>query len=331
VKVELDPVSLQAVSKELGNISDTLTRQMLWHTLWEMVVDDKLRVQDYAEVAISQAAKEKDSQILGNILRTLALRTSARESVFKFAPISMREELFPKIEEFLHKHLMTAPAGSDLQLIWFQRFLSAISSKKSLAYAHALLTGKASLPGMTIDQERRWDIISALAASGAPDAAELINAESVRDPGDMGKKRAIAAEASIPDQAMKDKWLAQIMNYPKATPQQGTELIPIGKLREAMSHFQEIGQESFTQAMVDQYFEKLPSLVKSSDEVYAGALSGSMYPSLCDASIVTKTEALLKTHPELPAEVVKNLKINAQEEGRCIRARALGAGSAPQG
>ena len=54
-----------------------------------------------------------------------------------------------------------------------------------------------------------------------------------------------------------------------------------------------------------------------------------MYPGLCDATIAQKTAELLATHPQLPATVIKPLRVGKQEEERCVRARAKSLEAAP--
>jgi hypothetical protein len=254
------------------------------------------------------------------------------------------------MENFIKTHLQNAPAGSDQQLIWFQGFMDAASSPASVQYLRALLTGKQKLKGMTIDQEHQWELVNALARNGAKDARELIAAELKEDATDMGQKHAIAAEALIPDAISKSKWLTLISQGPSdsliqetakiepiaaTSPKPSSTPIPsqglsLAKLREAMWNYQVTNQEEFTKASVDTYFNTLPKLALSGTvegEEYSGWFAKTMFPSLCDSTVIQKTTALLNQYPNLPAEVVKDLKIGRQEEERCIRAREKAKGA----
>ena len=188
VKVELDPTSLKTAQGSLAKIDDPFMRQMIWHNLWEMVTDGKVRTQDYAETVLTQAASEKDTQVLSRVLKTLVDPFQDDTSVMKYLGGKQRDEMGLKVEEFGRNHLAHAVPGSDLQLIWFHSFLDALRSDEAKAYASKLLAGKAKISGLPIDKERRWELIQALARTGTPDAAEIIATELKSDDTDMGQK-----------------------------------------------------------------------------------------------------------------------------------------------
>ena len=159
VKVVLDPVSLKNASEHLSQVSDPFTRQMVWHTLWYMVLDGILKPQDYAEIVLSQGGNEKDTLILSPILHALSEPYSNRESILKFLGGDLRNSYHQKFETFIKHHLQHAPAGTDLQLVWYQAFLNVASEESSVKYARALLMKKQKLQGIAMDQERRWELI----------------------------------------------------------------------------------------------------------------------------------------------------------------------------
>jgi aminopeptidase N len=316
VKIELDPVSLQKALASVGSIQDTLTRQMVWHTLWEMVMDGKISPQVYAESVLKNTSQEKDTITLSKVLQHLAQPSLQAASVLKFLDGQARSDYQKKIETFVENHLLRAPAGSDLQLIWYRAFLNSAYSEKALAQLKKLLDGKFNLKAFKVDQERRWEIIQTLASRKAPEVASLIKNELEKDPTDFGQKSAIAAESSLPDPSVRKKWAELFI--------QEAPLLPISKLRVAMRNFHLLGQEALSEAHADFYFENLPKLALR-NQIEGNELlknfAHSMFPSLCDSHIIEKTSQLLESHPNLPADVVKSLKIHRQEEERCIQAR----------
>ena len=322
VKVELDAKSLEVATQKLSQFEDPFLRQMLWHTLWEMVIDGKLKAQDYADTVLKNISAEKDTQIVSSVLNTLISPQMGESSTVKFMAFEMRRDYQNKAEEFMRKKLQSAPAGGDLQLILFNHFLEAAQTQHSIDYMRALYSGKAKLSGFTVDQERRWSLVKHLARTGASDAKELIAAELKIDPTDNGNRSALAAEASIPTEESKKKILAQIMR----TPESG-EAIPIGKLREAIRNYDLLNQEDQIRASVEPYFNSVANITAFSkgDEEYARRFVGGMYPALCDPAIVQRTTQLLASHGDLPATIAKILKVNKQSDERCIRARALSA------
>jgi aminopeptidase N len=321
VKVELDPISQEQALKALARIKNPLTRQMIWHTLWVMVLDGQVRPQDYADAALSQGKNETDTVVLASLLKHLVDTSANHSSVLKFLKGDLRNLYLRKFETWTKTRLLLARAGSDHQIIWFQTYLESASSAPSIQYLKGLLSGRQKLRGFPIDQERRWKVIRTLARNGDKGVQEAIAAELLKDPTDMGQKEAIAAEAMIPHAESKKTWLTQVS--------QPNGALPLAKLREAMNHYQVLGQEEFIQASADTYFEKLPQLAfskKLQDQEHSKWFAEGMFPSLCNSEIVKRTTDLLNAYPKLPASVIKTLNIQRQEEERCIRAQEKSAG-----
>ena len=341
VKVELDRASLQTVRSRLNKISDPLARQMLWHILWEMVIDGKIRPQDYADTVLNHSSHEKNTLVLSTVLKTLGDPHVNKDSVLKFLEQPERGRYRSKFEVFVQKNLLQAPSGSDLQLTWYQAFLRLTSQPESVRFAKDLLQGTRKLKGLPIDQEHRWELIQALARNGASNEAkndmgktvQMILTELDKDPTDIGEKAAIAAEASLPDPKIKEGWLSQILHKSdaetpvtrailKRTP--SLQRLPIGKLREAMRTYFILDQEKWIEASTNGFFEELPKAALSQDseeKEYSIWLAELFFPSLCSPTLIEKTTLLLESYPHLPPTVVKSLRISRQEEDRCIRAR----------
>ena len=188
-----------------------------------------------------------------------------------------------------------------------------------------LKSGAGAPAGLKLDQDRRWEMIRALARIGAPDAQALIQAELAADPSDDGRKQSIGARASLPDEGERDRWLARIFREPSASPD---TQFRFAELRDAMRGLYSLDQEGLIQKFEDRYFTDIPRLVRNSDaqdEEYISALSSAMFPPLCGQEIVRKASALLGSESSLPAPVTKSMKIRRQDVERCIRARELSA------
>ena len=67
-----------------------------------------------------------------------------------------------------------------------------------------LADGELSAPGLTIDQEMRWDIAVRAVAHGIEGADTRLEAERDRDPSDRGERAAIRAAAATPSEAAKE-------------------------------------------------------------------------------------------------------------------------------
>ncbi len=311
VKVELDPASLDETLRHIARVEDPLTRQMLWFTLWDMVVDGKLEATKFADTVLSQAEREKNTQVLSKILGELWNRSAGRSSVVRYLAEPLRGRYQIKIEKFVRNHLFSAAPGSDAQLIWLADFVSIASEPSDVTDLRKLLDEKTHLKGIKIDQERRWQLIQALSRNGIPNAQSLIDEELKKDPSDMGKKAAIEASVLIPTPENKKEWLGKILKHSA----------PVADLRMAMWNFQVVGQEKLTKESEDAYFDEIPKLAASTDMEFARNFAGAMFPALCSDDVVKRATAMIQEHPNLPAPIMKALKVHRQEEERCIRAR----------
>ncbi len=315
VKVTLDPTSLEGVRGSITRLEDPMLRQQVWHSLWEMVVDGKLAAREYAEAALAQIAAEEDTLVLAEVLGNLASAQLGRPSILKYLPDSERDANRERMEDAFLRGLEGAPAGSDLQLRWYFALLQVARAPGTLELLAGLLDGSREIEGLRIDQDRRWEILQALARADAPGVPERIAAELAKDPTDMGEKAAIAAEASLPSPEIKAAWRARIEAA------DGPERRADADLREAMGSYHLLGQEELSRLAVDWYFATLPSFAATRAEDLVEDFSGSMFPALCDEQVVARVDELLASGTKLPAAATKNLRVARQEEERCIRAR----------
>jgi aminopeptidase N len=319
VKVALDPASLAAVRESITRLEDPMLRQQVWHSLWEMVVDGKLAARDYADTALTQIAAETDTLVLTQVLGSLASTWLGRASILKYLPDAERDAYSSRMEAVFLRGLEGAPPGSDLQLEWYFALLRVAHSPGTLELLASLLDGSREIEGLRIDQDRRWEILQALARAGAPGVRERIAAELAKDPTDMGQKASIAAEASLPSAEVKAAWRTRIEAV------DGPEHRPDADLREAMGSYHQLGQEDLSRQAVDWYFATLPDFAATRAEDLVEDFSGAMFPALCDAQVMVRIDALLASGAKLPAAAVKTLRVARQEEERCIRAREVGS------
>jgi len=319
VKVTLDPASLEAIRGSVVRLQDPMLRQQVWHSLWEMVVDGKLAARDYAEAALSQIGTEKDTLVLSGVLARLAQARLGSSSILRYLPDSERDAYRERMETAFMRGLERAPEGSDLQLHWYYALLQAARSPRALGFLEGLLSGSLEIAGLRIDQDRRWELIRALARAGAPAVSDRIAEELEKDPTDTGRKAAIAAEASLPSPETKAAWRARIEAV------DGPERLADAQLREAMDSYHQLGQEELSRVAVEWYFATLPKFAATRAEDLVDAFSGSMFPALCDEQVVRRVDELLESGTKLPAAATKNLRVARQEEERCVRARKAGA------
>ncbi len=330
-KTELDAKSLEFARAKLSTFGDGLAREMFWYSLWDMVIDGKLRAQDYADTVMKHLPSETNVRTLDSVLGTLS-RGGLSPTVTRYLGGKLRDDYQARIEVFIWKNLKVAPAGSDVQLTWYKRYLSAAVSSKSVENLRGLLAGSLSLKSIKIDQDRRWEIVTALSRLGAPDSAALIATELKADATDNGRKAAIGAEASSAVPEVKAAWSRKLKGEIPA----GEKAPTYANAREAMRSYVQTGQEDLIRPGIETYFAQLALFDRLSsgkesktdpkyaifEDEFMSEYTENMYPSLCSQELVDRATAALAKLEALPASAVKALKINRQEEERCVRARA---------
>lgn len=310
-KIELDPRSLAVVKSGLSKIQDPLARMMLWRTLWEMVRDAKWPVTEYADLVLASVGEENDFKVATMVLGTVYGRRDSSPSVLNYLP---RPD-HPRFEEFFWSNTRKSQPGSDFEKLWYDGFVEIAASEAGAARLRGLLNGKIATPGMFLDQDRRWTLITRLAELGAADAEALIAAELARDRSDLGVKSAISARAARPDYESKKAWLEKIAGPASA--------LSLGEQRAAMASFHPRTQLALRARFAEPFFQTLPEILERKDGDFLDDYTRSMLPVLCTPGSVAAFDGYLKKTPPAKPVVLRALRDARQEEERCVKIRAL--------
>jgi aminopeptidase N len=209
----LDPDSLQTVLSDIANIAEPLPRTLAWSAAWEMTREAELRARDFVALVISAMAAESEIGVLQRLLLQAQTALSAYAD-----PGWAAENGWPAFGDALLDGARESSPGSDSQLAYVNALCASVLSPNHIAVLSTLLDNEpaaVNLPGLVIDTDLRWRIVSALAAAGAIDAdgqdTPFIDAEADRDPTAAGKRHAAAAAAARPRQAVKEAAWQQVI------------------------------------------------------------------------------------------------------------------------
>ena len=325
VKVALDARSLEAVKAGLSTVADPLERALLWNSLWAMVLDAKLPVTDYMDLALAHLDREQDFQIASSVLEGLLGRRANANCVVKFlageGPVweAASTRASARFEDFLDRKLAAAPPGSDFQRLWFDAAVGAARSSGAAARLAGWLEGKGLPPGFDLDQDRRWALVGRLRRLGAPGAREALEAERKKDPSRRGQVAGIGAEVAAPDWAVKEPWLKRLAGGGGDTPQ--------AELRAAMHGLFPFDQAALRRRWSGDFFAALKALAPAKDPIFLEEFSSQLAPAGCRAEDSQAITDFLDRNRSLPAVPLKELKIARQENDRCVRIRALASRS----
>jgi aminopeptidase N len=320
VKIDFDSRSLETMSKAISAFSDDVVKIGSWRSLWDMVLDDRLSGFEYMNIFYKQAPLEKDADVLRSYVDNgFKVVEGAHPRVGTWTEKFAAEQ--KKFASFLFESMKSAP-NADVQRIWFDEFLPVVSSAEHMAVLNDILIGKKQ-PWLKfpIDQDHRWEIVSALASSNFPNFETLIEKEEKRDASARGELKALAARASAPNLEVKQKFWDILAKGPTAE-------MPLGKLRYIVENLFPPHQEELQSQFADAFFTNLKEL-KNAPVEYLGAYAR-LAPKFCSTESVTRLEAFIKSKTDLPPNVIKRLKVASQETQRCMAIRArMESGKAP--
>jgi aminopeptidase N len=309
-KIRLDPPSQDTALHHLSRLEAPLARTLCWAAAWDMTRDAELSASRWVALVVEHVAGETD---IGTLQRYLGQAELAADLYADPRHrLALREQLAVRAEAALD----AAEPGSDFQLAWARCLISTASGER-LGFVRGLLDGTVEVGGLVVDTDLRWLIVATLAAAGAAAGRELIEAELERDPGDIGRRRAAGAIASIPDPEVKRATWERITTDRE---------LPLATLQAMMGGFHRPGQDDLLRPYVDPYVDVLPEVWRDRVTEEAMAMTGGLYPAwIVEDGVVAAADRALRLG--LPSIANRILSENRDRTLRAMRARASdGAG-----
>jgi aminopeptidase N len=191
VMIRLDNISLSNTINSLSQIEDNLSRIMGWNIIWDLVRSYELKSGRWIDTILNHIDVEKDP----TILQTLLNRTIT--TLNQYAHKNNRNEYIDKIYTKA-QNIMASAESNEIKLSWFNTFINTSETKRSLDGLKDILSGKKSINGIHIDEDKRWQIIIRLASKGEVDEVFIDN-ELQKSHNDFTKRYALTAKAAIPN------------------------------------------------------------------------------------------------------------------------------------
>jgi aminopeptidase N len=311
VKVELDAKSFETARKELSNVDDPLLRSMLWQSLWDSVVDGNTGLNQFINVALVNAPLEQDYTLLGQIIANLE-QTLDYLNAMAPSQKAYTDKVTKALSQMSLRRAMESHKDSDFQRRWFDAYVAFSSNGAALDHLSQLLDGKASIQGLTLGQDLRWDIIRQLNRFDYRQSAQRLSAEKAKDNSDSGQKAAIAAEVIRPEASLKRRWLNTIEN---------NDHVPFSKIRIAMENLYPSEQQLLSAATAEQRLANL-EYTDNKGPVFMRSYGASLIPSTCSYGGISALDQVLNTNTKLSSMTRRALLETRQEEHRCVRIKA---------
>ncbi|HMQ09666.1 MAG TPA: aminopeptidase N [Oligoflexia bacterium] len=315
VKVVFDDASVKFLKDNLNLFESAHHRSMIWRSLWDMVEDQKLSIDEYLTIVDAHLDQEGNVDVSGQIVNTLIGRRGSHHAVLYYVKNQKEKHasLQKKYEDFFWKKLNAAQVESDFQSHWYNTYVSMLESDQAQEQLLSLLNGKTKIKGLTIDQDKRWGAIKVLNSLAHPKAKDLLKAEQEKDKSSGGVKSAIACEVIYPDKASKNEWYNKLMN---------NELDSLAKKAVVISNLLPNGQEEFKADFYDRLYDAIVQKNKEGDLELLTRFTIGLAPVSCDpASVERMGKFIKKNQADFLPIVKKNLLIMHESYETCVNVR----------
>lgn len=195
-KIALDAGSVSWARSNLATVADSLLRQQIWASLWEMVRDQQLSSLDYLETIRSGLPEDRSLEIVQMVTAT------ARGAIARYTPAHRIDTEATALAHAAMAALQAAPEG-DLRVLWARTLIGSAVTPEAALMAGSLVDDPPM--GTAVDQDMRWSTAIGWKALGVDGADDRLKAERERDPSDRGDRAMATAEAATPDAAVKEE------------------------------------------------------------------------------------------------------------------------------
>jgi aminopeptidase N len=214
--------------------------------------------------------------------------------------------------------------GSDHQLAFVNALCTSVLSPNHVAVLSTLLDNEpaaVNLPGLVIDTDLRWRIVTALATAGVIDAdgpeTPFIDAEAQRDPTAAGKRNAAQASAARPQAAVKEAAWQQVIE---------DDTLPNITARSIIAGFVRPGQSEQLQPFGATYFGAISGVWERRSSEVAQTVVIGLYPSWDISQTGLDAADSFLADPDVPPSLRRLVIEGRASVERALRARAFDVG-----
>ncbi|AKK06750.1 Membrane alanyl aminopeptidase [Corynebacterium mustelae] len=302
--MRLDEKSLDFVLHNIEKIADPMARTLCWSAAWQATRSGQIRARDFIALVVRGAGSESEISVLNTILQ------QARTALSDFAdPKWARQTGTELLVRAFVDAATAAQPGSDHQLAFIQALSAMEVTSDSVNPLSKIVAGESPLPGLIIDNQLRWDALTALAAAGeAGDVEKHIEALSAIDPSATGRACALRTRAAINTAEAKAAVFTELT-------EQAAELSNIA-IRYKLSGLTFPGADAQLQQFNEKYFECVLPIWESLPTETASTLIESLYPTW-DVSAAGISRADEFAAQSLPAAVARLIAEGKAKVERC--------------
>lgn len=325
-KVVVSPEIGRATALQyVSTVSDSLSRGLIWGSLWNQVRDAELEVHEFLDAVEISLAQEKSATLLTSIT------SQAQTAIAHYVPAEQRLPLWNSLLTALKKASASAEPGSDQQLILIRAILSVAAHTpdgKEVAelFAPGAVVGSTAetdgFPGMHLNPTLGWSALKALACLNetTEDILQQAQAHTASALGDRGYAE---ASASLPQRENKVNAFHRVLTDSELS----------NDILTATARGFQHGSSTLREGLDLQYFDALLNTWQEKSIGMASRVILGLYPQVNIADgkgdnnpVVRQTKEWLDKHPQAPSALRRLLLELLDDAQRALRGQHFNQG-----
>jgi aminopeptidase N len=309
-KIRLDERSLTTALQHVRAFSESLPRALVLGAAWDMTRDGEMGASDYVRLVLRAVPGETDSTLLRVLIQQVTT------AALTYTAPAHRDDVVAELTAGLRAATEAAEPGGDAQLQLVTAWAALARSEDDVARIAGLLSGEATMPGLELDQDMRWTLLTSLATAGAADE-EQIAAEQARDNTATGREKAARARAARPTPEAKEAaWVAAVEQDALSNSVLASQSLGWGWVHDA----------ALLQPYVDRYHASIEKVWDGRTHHIAESIAVGFYPlALATPELRDATQTWLDEHPHVSNSLRRTVAENRDAVDRALTAQGADA------
>jgi len=169
----LDDASRQYLLEHVGGVPDALTRGSAWVTLWDNLLEARVKPSNFLDAALRALPRESDEQ------NTQLLLGYAAGSFWQFLRPEERAARAAGLEQMLREGLQRARTTSQ-KSAWFRAFRSVVTTREGLAWVERVWQREEKIEGLTFAETDEINMALELAVREVSDWRQILATQLAR-------------------------------------------------------------------------------------------------------------------------------------------------------
>ncbi len=169
----LDDASRAYLLQHLPELKDPLARGAAWVTLWEELLDGRVRPAALVELGLRALPLEDTEQNIQLIVGRI------NSAYWGYMPDPARLQLAPRLEQAYRAGWMRS-ASPSLKSVYFRAFRSVVRTKEGLTFLERVWHRDEKIAGLTLSEQDESSMAQDLAIGGVPNAAAILEEQRGR-------------------------------------------------------------------------------------------------------------------------------------------------------